>query len=64
MDRRRRRWRLGLLVGVAVAVLWAAWRLGPGEPGLKEECTPGRVIERDDAGEVVEIRRTECREAE
>lgn len=62
MDRRRRRWRLALVCGLAVAVLWAAWRMGPGaQPDPGQACVPGREEVRDENGVVTRITRTECR---
>ena len=62
MDRRKRRWRLALVCGLAVVVLWAAWRMGPGgDQRSGPDCVAGRQEIRDENGAVTRIMRTECR---
>lgn len=61
MDRRRRRWRLALVVALAVVVLWVAWRTGPDGRPKDANCVPSREEIKDATGEVTRIVRTECR---
>ncbi len=56
-DWRSRRFRMALVVGLAVVVAVVAWRVGERE---KPECAPERVEERDAAGRVVSIHKVEC----
>jgi hypothetical protein len=55
---RKRPWRLALVIGFAVAIGFAAWRLQPhaGQP----DCAPGREEVVDPSGKVVAIRTTTC----
>lgn len=58
---RKRKIRLGLVLGIAVVLAYVAWRTGSftGQPQLKP-CVEGRQEIKDDKGTVVQVLRTTC----
>ncbi|WP_066795318.1 hypothetical protein [Sphingomonas soli] len=53
-----RKLRLGIVLAIAVVAAFVAWRTST--PKERPPCVPGREEVRDDKGEIVEIKRTEC----
>ncbi|QIG80591.1 hypothetical protein [Stakelama tenebrarum] len=52
-----RKWRIAIILALAIAAAYVAWRSqGPQEA----PCEPGREEVKDDSGNVVEIRTVTC----
>jgi hypothetical protein len=59
---RRRMLRLAIVLAIAVAAAWFAWRTSEERRPKAEPCVPGREEVKDSSGNVTEIIRRTCRE--
>lgn len=58
---RKRKLRLGLVLGIAVIAAWVAWRTGSfSDQPTQKPCVEGRNEIKDDKGVVVQVIRTTC----